>query len=51
MKLFHAKMKVNTCTVCDIGLFSEEDDAWRNWGLDNFTYVIVTVYFTECYRV
>ena len=23
--LFHAKMKVNTCTVCEIGLFTEED--------------------------
>ena len=25
MKLFHA-MKVNTCTVCEIGLFPEEED-------------------------
>ena len=25
MKLFHAKMKVNTYTVCEIGLFTEED--------------------------
>ena len=24
MKLFHAKMKVNTCTVCEIDLFTEE---------------------------
>ena len=24
--LFHAKMKVNTCTICEIGLFTEEDD-------------------------
>ena len=24
MKLFHAKMKVNTCTVCEIGLFIED---------------------------
>ena len=26
MKQFHAKMKVNTCTVCEIGMFTEEDD-------------------------
>ena len=26
MKLFHAKMKVNTCTICEIGLSTEEDD-------------------------
>ena len=26
MKLFHAKMKVNTCTVCEIGLFTEEEE-------------------------
>ena len=26
MKLFHAKMKVNTCTVCVIGLFTEEEE-------------------------
>ena len=26
MELFHAKRKVNTCTVCEIGLFTEEDD-------------------------
>ena len=25
MKLFHAKMKVNTCIACEIGLFNEED--------------------------
>ena len=44
MKLFHVKMKVNTCTVCKIGLFTEEE------GFGNFTYVIVAVYFTafEC---
>ena len=41
MKLFHAKMKVNTCNVCEIGLFTEED-----LGFGNFTYVILTVYFT-----
>ena len=23
MKLFHGRMKVNTCTVCEIGLFTE----------------------------
>ena len=26
MKLFHGKMKVNTCTVCEIGLFTEEEE-------------------------
>ena len=26
MKLFHAKMKVNTFTVCEIELFTEEED-------------------------
>ena len=26
MKLFHAKLKVNTCTVCEIGLFTEEEE-------------------------
>ena len=26
MKLFRAKMKVNTCNVCEIGLFTEEED-------------------------
>ena len=26
MKLFHANMKVNTCTVCEIGLFTEEEE-------------------------
>ena len=25
MKLFHVKTKVNTCTVCEIGLFTEEE--------------------------
>ena len=25
-KLFHAKMKVNTCTIHEISLFIEEDD-------------------------
>ena len=40
MKLFRPKMKVNTCTACEIGLFT------KNWGFGNFTYVIVTVYFT-----
>ena len=30
MKLIHAKMKVNTSTVCEIGLFTEEDIGfWR----------------------
>ena len=28
MKLFHAKIKVNTCTVCETGLFTEEDVCW-----------------------
>ena len=43
MKLFHAKMKVNrsTCTVCEIGLFTE--DVGENI-IGNFTYVIVMVY-------
>ena len=41
-----SKMKVNTCTVCEIGLFTEEDIAGRKWGFGNFMYVIVTVYFT-----
>ena len=26
MKLFHEKMKVNICTVCEIGLFTREYD-------------------------
>ena len=26
MKLFHAKIKVDTRTVCDIGLFTEEEE-------------------------
>ena len=26
-KLFHAKMKVNTCTVCEMGLSSEEEES------------------------
>ena len=26
MKLFHGKMKVNTCTVCEMGLFTEEEE-------------------------
>ena len=26
MKLFHAKMKVNTYTVCEVGLSTEEED-------------------------
>ena len=26
MKLFHVKMKVNTCTVCEIGLYTEEEE-------------------------
>ena len=26
MKLFHARMKGNTCTICEIGLFTEEED-------------------------
>ena len=35
MKLFHAKMKVNACTVCEMGFFTEEekeddDDGRRN---------------------
>ena len=25
MKLFHAKMKVKTCTICEIGLSTEEE--------------------------
>ena len=24
-KLFHTKMKINTCTVCEMGLSSEEE--------------------------
>ena len=24
MKLFHAKMKENICTICEIGLFTED---------------------------
>ena len=42
MKLFYAKMKI--CTVCETGLFTEEEE--QNWGFGNFTCVIVTVYFT-----
>ena len=26
MKLFYAKLKTNTCTVCEIGLFTEEEE-------------------------
>ena len=26
MKLFHAKMKVNTCTICETGFFTEEEE-------------------------
>ena len=26
MKLFHAKVKVNTCTVCEIGWSTEEEE-------------------------
>ena len=26
MKLFHAKMKVNTCAVCEIGLLTEDEE-------------------------
>ena len=26
MKLYHLKIKVNICTVCEIGLFTEEGD-------------------------
>ena len=26
MKLFHAKMKVNTCTVCERGLVTGEEE-------------------------
>ena len=33
MKLFHAKMKVNTCTVREIGLFTEEEDVGQIGGL------------------
>ena len=45
MKLFHAKMKVNTCTVCEIGLFTEEEeDVEQIGGFGNFMYVIVTMY-------
>ena len=39
MKLFYA---VNTCTVCEIGLLLKK----KILGFGNFTYVIVTVYFT-----
>ena len=33
MKLCHAKMKVNTCTVCERGLFTEEEDVEQIGGL------------------
>ena len=33
MKLFHAKMKVNTCTVCEIGLFTEEEEDVEQIGV------------------
>ena len=51
MKLFYVKMKVNTCTVCQIGLFTEEEEEeeeeeLEKLGFGNFTDVIVTVYFT-----
>ena len=36
MKLFHAKIKVNTCTICEIGLFTEEEE--EDVGFGNFTY-------------
>ena len=45
MKLFHAKMKVNTYTACEIGLLTEEEEDVGQIGVGNFTYVIVTVYF------
>ena len=52
MELFHAKMKVNTCTVCEIGLFTEEEeDVEQIWGFGNFTYVIVTMYSIPHLRV
>ena len=44
MKLFNAKMKVNACTVCEIGLLKKM--MFEKLGVDNFTYVILTVYFT-----
>ena len=30
--LFHVKMKANTCTVCEIGLSTEEEDDGENGG-------------------
>ena len=45
MKLFHAKMKVNTCSLCEIGLFTEEDDGEIEVSAILCTYVIVAVYF------
>ena len=44
-KSVHAKMKVNTCTVCEIGLFTEEED--NDGEIGNFTYVIVAVCFAN----
>ena len=61
MKLFHAKMKVNTCTVCEIGSFTDEEEEEEDdeklgfWcatcrsfqlSLGNFTSAIVAVYFS-----
>ena len=46
MKLFYTKIKVNTCTVCEIGLFTEEEeDNGEIVFFCNFTYDIVAVYF------
>ena len=50
MKRFHAKMKVNTYTVCEIGLFTEEEEELKmlekkGFGNFTYTYVIVAVYF------
>ena len=33
MKQFHAKMKVNTRTICEIGLFTEEEENIGEIGL------------------
>ena len=38
-------MQLNTYTICEIGLFTEDVEQ-NYWSFDNFTYVIVAVYFT-----
>ena len=43
VKHFIKMSKENTCTVCEIGLSTEEKELGFEFG--NFTYVIAVVYF------